>query len=58
MLIPKSLEEDHDEKILVFLNFLLELLLLGKLWQSNARKNVLIEQLQRNDSVADQEKEG
>lgn len=58
MLIPKSLEEDHDEKILVFLNFLLELLLLGKLWQSNARKNVLIEQLQRHDSVADQEKEG
>lgn len=46
------------KKILVFLNFLLELLLLGKLWQSNARKNALIEQLQRHDSVADQEKEG
>jgi hypothetical protein len=47
------------KKILVFLNFLLELLLLGKLWQSNARKNALIEQLQRHDSaIADQEKEG
>lgn len=38
MLIPKSLEEDHDEKIVVFLNFLLKLLLLGKLWKSKTRK--------------------
>lgn len=47
------------KKLLTVLNLLVELLLFGKLWQANARKQALIEQLQRHDSaIADQEKEG
>jgi len=47
------------KKMIIFLNFLFELLLLGKLWQANARKQALIDQLQRHDAaIADQKKEG
>ena len=47
------------KKLIIFLNFLFELLLLGKLWQANARKQALIDQLQRHDAaIADQKKEG